>query len=103
MYYRIFHIQGFKKRAIFVGCFVILWAVTVSFLFTFICVPVEKLWKPEIEGHCIDTLGVWLANASSTILTDTIILLLSIPHVWVLQLKTIEKIGLTIVFSLGFL
>lgn len=103
MYYRIFHFRFFKKRAIIVGCFVIMWAITISFLFTFICVPVQKLWKPDIEGHCVDELGVWLANASCTIFTDIVILCLPMPQVWKLQLKTPEKLGLTLVFGLGFL
>jgi hypothetical protein len=103
MYYRIFRFPGFKKQVICVGTFVILWAICVSFLFTFICVPVEKLWHPDIDGRCVSELGVWLANASSTIVSDIIILLLPIPQVWNLQLKKYEKIGLTLVFSLGFL
>lgn len=103
MYYRIFRFPFFKKQVICVGAYVVIWAVCVSFLFTFICVPVEKLWHPDIEGRCVSELGVWLANASSTIFSDVIILLLPIPQVWRLQLKTFEKVGLTLVFGLGFL
>ncbi|KAG8410067.1 hypothetical protein J3459_007766 [Metarhizium acridum] len=103
MYYRIFRFPLFKGQVAGVGAFVVLWAVCVSFLFTFICVPVEKLWRPAIEGRCVSELGVWLANASSTIFSDVVILLLPIPQVWRLQLKTLEKVGLTLVFGLGFL
>jgi hypothetical protein len=103
MYYRIFHFPFFKMQVMAVGCFVVTWAITISFLFTFICVPVEKLWRPELEGRCVSELGVWLANASSTIFSDIMILLLPIPQIWKLQLKKIEKVGLTMVFSLGFL
>ncbi|PWI69102.1 hypothetical protein PCL_01487 [Purpureocillium lilacinum] len=102
MYYRIFHFPMFKRLVIGVGAFVVTWAICVSFLFTFICVPVEKLWRPELPGHCVSELGVWLANASSTIFSDIVILLLPIPQIWRLQLKRTEKVGLTFVFSLGF-
>ncbi|KAK2600022.1 hypothetical protein QQS21_005256 [Conoideocrella luteorostrata] len=102
MYYRIFHFPFFKKLTIGVGCFVVTWAVCISFLFSFICSPVEKLWRPPIPGHCVSELGVWLANASSTIFSDVVILLLPIPQIWRLQLKKFEKIGLTLVFGLGF-
>ncbi|KID75583.1 uncharacterized protein G6M90_00g046370 [Metarhizium brunneum] len=102
MYYRIFRFPLFKRQVVAVGGFVVLWAVCVSFLFTFICVPVEKLWRPAVEGRCVSELGVWLANASSTIFSDVVILLLPIPQVWRLQLKTLEKVGLTLVFGLGF-
>lgn len=103
MYYRIFHFPYFKRLVICAGTFVVLWAFTVSFLFTFICVPVQKLWKPDLEGHCVSELGVWLANASSTIFSDIMILCLPIPQIWKLNLKKSEKIGLTFLFSLGFL
>ena len=103
MYYRIFHFSQFKKLVIGAGCFVIAWAITVSFLFIFICVPVEKLWRPEVPGHCVSELGVWLANAGSTMFSDILILLLPIPQIWRLHLKKYEKVGLTVVFGLGFL
>jgi hypothetical protein len=103
MYYRIFHFPYFKKMAYGIGGFVVAWCITCTFLFIFICVPVEKLWYPDLPGHCIDQVGTWIANAASTILTDVVILLLPIPQVWKLQLRKPEKIGVTIAFCLGFL
>ncbi|OAA72086.1 hypothetical protein ISF_01159 [Cordyceps fumosorosea ARSEF 2679] len=102
MYYRIFRIPNFKKQVIVVGTFVICWAITISFLFTFICKPIEKLWIPELEGKCVNEVAVWLANAGSTIFSDIVILMLPIPQIWRLNLKKSEKIGLTLVFGLGF-
>lgn len=93
----------FKKMVIAVGSFVVIWAFAGTFLFTFICVPTEKLWHPELPGHCISEMGVWLANASSTIFSDIAILILPIPQVWKLNTIKAEKIGLTFVFGLGFL
>lgn len=103
MYYRIFRLPYFKRFIIPVGTFVVAWAIAGTFLFTFICVPTEKLWHPELPGHCISEMGVWVANASSTIVSDIAILLLPIPQVWKLKTKKSEKIGLTLVFGLGFL
>ncbi|KAK3290486.1 uncharacterized protein B0H64DRAFT_452552 [Chaetomium fimeti] len=102
MYYRIFHFAYFKKMAYGIGGFVVAWCITCTFLFIFICVPVEKLWYPDLPGHCIDQVGTWIANAASTILTDVVILILPIPQVWKLQLRRPEKIGVTIAFCLGF-
>ncbi|KAH6631346.1 hypothetical protein F5144DRAFT_531946 [Chaetomium tenue] len=102
MYYRIFHFPYFKKMAYGIGGFVVAWCITCTFLFIFICVPVEKLWYPDLPGHCIDQVGTWIANAASTILTDVAILFLPIPQVWKLQLRRPEKIGVTIAFCLGF-
>jgi hypothetical protein len=103
MYYRIFHVPYFKKMAWVVGAFVMAWVVCITFLFIFICVPVEKLWYPELPGRCINQVATWIANAASTILTDLIILLMPLPQLWKLRLKKREKIGLTFAFSLGFL
>ncbi|ORY57802.1 uncharacterized protein BCR38DRAFT_353991 [Pseudomassariella vexata] len=102
MFYRIFHFGYFKKWAYIIGTFVIAWVVCVTFLFVFICVPVEKLWYPDLPGHCIDQVGTWIANAASTIVTDLAILVLPIPQIWSLQLKTRQKVALTIMFGLGF-
>jgi hypothetical protein len=103
MYYRIFHVPYFKKMAWAVGGFVMAWVVCITFLFIFICVPVQKLWYPDLPGHCINQVGTWIANASSTIFTDLAILFLPIPQIWKLQLRTTEKMGLTCAFGLGFL
>ncbi|KAK0388882.1 hypothetical protein NLU13_5125 [Sarocladium strictum] len=102
MYYRIFHVPYFKKMAWVVGVFVMAWVVCITFLFIFICVPVQKLWYPLLPGRCIDQVATWIANAASTILTDLIILLMPLPQLWRLRLKKREKIGLTFAFSLGF-
>jgi hypothetical protein len=103
MYYRIFHFPYFKTWAYVIGTFVILWVICITFLFIFICVPVQKIWNPNIPGRCINQVGTWIANAVSTIATDVAILLLPIPQVWKLQLRTSEKIAVLVAFSLGFL
>lgn len=103
MYYRIFHFPYFKRWAYIIGGFVIAWVICVIFLFIFICVPVQKLWYPEIPGHCINQVGTWIANAVSTIVTDVAILILPIPQVWKLKLHRSEKLALTVAFGLGFL
>jgi hypothetical protein len=103
MYYRIFHFPYFKRWAYIIGTFVILWVITITFCFIFICVPVKKLWYPSLPGHCINQVGTWIANAASTIMTDLVILVLPMPQVWKLQLRLSEKLALTLAFSLGFL
>ncbi|KAG5943477.1 hypothetical protein E4U59_000348 [Claviceps monticola] len=102
MYYRIFRHTYFKKMAWVVGAFVWAWIICITFLFIFICVPVQKLWTPQLPGHCINQVGTWIANAASTILTDLLILIMPMPEIWTLQLRRPEKIGLTLAFGLGF-
>ncbi|KAK4864288.1 hypothetical protein LT330_010081 [Penicillium expansum] len=102
MYYRIFRFPYFKTWAYIIGVFVILWVICITFLFIFICVPVQKLWYPQIPGRCINQVATWVANAVSTIATDVVILVLPIPQVWKLQLRMSEKIAVLVAFSLGF-
>lgn len=102
MYYRIFRVPYFKKMAWIVSIFVFSWVICITFLFIFICIPVEKLWYPDIPGRCINQVGTWIANAASTIFTDVVILMLPLPPIWKLQLGRSEKIGLTTAFALGF-
>ncbi|OQE30732.1 hypothetical protein PENFLA_c002G04096 [Penicillium flavigenum] len=102
MYYRIFRFPYFKTWAYIIGVFIILWVICITFLFIFICVPVQKLWYPQLPGRCIDQVATWVANAVSTIATDVAILLLPIRQVWKLQLRMSEKIAVLIAFSLGF-
>ncbi|SPO01622.1 related to integral membrane protein [Cephalotrichum gorgonifer] len=101
MYYRIFRVSYFKTMAWIVGAFVMAWVVCITFLFIFICVPVEKLWYPHLPGRCINQVGTWIANAASTIFTDLVILCLPLSQVWKLRLQKAEKIALTVAFSLG--
>ena len=103
MYYRIFRVPYFKKMAWAVGTFVMVWVVTITFLFIFICVPVAKMWYPDLPGKCINQVATWIANAASTIFTDLIILLMPLPPLWGLKLGKREKIGLTAAFGLGSL
>lgn len=103
LYYRIFRFANVKRWSYLIGGFVFGWAVIMTFLFCFVCVPLEKLWNPAAEGYCIDQVATWIANAASTILTDLMILVLPLPAIWKLQLSWREKYGLLVAFTLGFL
>ena len=103
MYYRIFRLPYFKKMAWGVGAFVMVWVVTITFIFIFICVPVQKMWYPDLPGKCVNQVATWIANAASTIFTDLIILIMPIPPIWSLTLAKREKIGVTTAFGLGSL
>lgn len=103
MYYRIFRVPYFKKMAWAVGGFVMAWVICITFLFVFICIPVKKMWYPDVPGKCINQVATWIANAASTLLTDITILMMPLPQLWSLQLKKREKVGLTAAFGLGSL
>lgn len=103
MYYRIFRIPFFKLMSWILGSFVVTWAICVLFLSVFACTPMQKAYSPDLPGRCNNHRAVWAVHSVFTTLTDIIILGMPIVKLWSLRLKTTEKVGLTLAFSLGFL
>lgn len=104
LYYRVFQFGYFKGAAYGIGTLVTSWAIAATLISLFLCTPMEKLWFPEVPGHCISTIVVRLMNSGVSILTDVMILCLPISAIWSLQQAAwTQKIGLTLVFALGFL
>lgn len=104
MYYRIFKIMPyFRAAASVVAGLVILTALGFSFIYPFLCTPVQKLFYPDIEGKCLSAVTVGITNGSINILTDVLTLCLPFPQVWTLPLKVMEKITVSIAFALGLL
>jgi hypothetical protein len=85
--------------AIFFGC----WAITISFLLTLICMPVEKYWYPSIEGRCFNSLVIWYIMASFNLITDIALFIMPLPVIGSLQLRRKQKYTLIFVFGLGLL
>ncbi|PVH91852.1 hypothetical protein DM02DRAFT_663536 [Periconia macrospinosa] len=67
----------------------------------FICTPVQKFWKTELEGHCINKSASWLANAVMSVITDLMIIILPMPVIRRLQLKPTQKYLLMGIFAFG--
>lgn len=102
------YLRIFSSRNIRMLCYLFLfillpaasWAI---FAGIFLCSPTEKLWKPQIPGHCMDARTYWLSVAGIDIGLDFLILLLPLPAISGLRLPRKQKLGLVLVFMLGFL
>lgn len=68
-----------------------------------ICIPLQKLWNPELDGHCINNTVFLLTDCAVSIISDFTILILPIPLVWALQMPTKRKTEITTVFAMGLL
>jgi hypothetical protein len=66
------------------------------------CIPLSSIWDPAVPGKCIG-LAVPLGNSILHIVTDFIIIALPLPALIKLKMNARRKIGLVMVFSLGFL
>lgn len=68
----------------------------------FMCSPVQKGWDPMLPGHCGTTSALWTGSAIPSVFIDLVILLLPIPKIWSLQMGRSQKVGITLVFILGY-
>ncbi|KAH8788357.1 hypothetical protein F5883DRAFT_635253 [Diaporthe sp. PMI_573] len=68
----------------------------------FLCNPPRKAWDVDIPGTCGNANMMYTAMASADLIIDIIVILLPMPILWTLQLKTSKKVLLTAVFGLGF-
>ncbi|KAI6879201.1 hypothetical protein KC360_g8103 [Hortaea werneckii] len=78
----------------------VLWAVLGG---TLLCRPVSKLWDPAVQGgRCMSAEKYWLSVAGLDIGLDVLVLVLPLPGIWGLRLPRRQKVGLVVVFLLGF-
>ena len=96
--------QGLFEKAIrlFVAILCLFYIAT-FFVKIFVCVPRARIWNKSVPGRCLDNAAVLNANGIFNLLTDVIILLVPLKAVWGLQLDRRRKIGVVMVFTLGFL
>ena len=79
------------------------WTFAYAFLVVFTCRPVAKVWDFELPGHCVNsTLGAALSTGG-VLVSDLAILTLPIIWVWKLQMDRRRKLGVSLIFAMGFL
>ncbi|KAH6988649.1 hypothetical protein EDB80DRAFT_690207 [Ilyonectria destructans] len=102
-YHRIFTVAEPRMRSIIyvVGGFVFLYSVMTVLVTIFLCVPVEKFWRPGVPGICLNRTAVWCTNAALNVATDFAIILLPMPALKKLKLPNYQKRAVIIVFAVG--
>ena len=102
LYMRIM-VHGVQRTANYVLLGIIVACNIWVFIGQFIqCIPLRALWDPSVPGTCLGV-AVNIGNSVLHIITDFFIFLLPIPTLLKLKINTKRKIGLIVVFSLGFL
>lgn len=99
-YYRAFGVQ-LKLWIYAAGAIVVMWAIIFSFVFIFLCDPVEQQWTIDRIGHCMDQILVLKCIIMTNVLTDIMIIILPISTVWALQMRKTEKFAILSCFALG--
>lgn len=90
-----------------IAVYVVLGIVVACNIWVFInnfiqCIPLESIWDPDVTGTCLG-LAVTIGNSVLHIITDFFIFILPLPALAKLKINKKQKIGLILVFSLGFL
>ncbi|KAI0146367.1 hypothetical protein GGR57DRAFT_478958 [Xylariaceae sp. FL1272] len=73
------------------------------FVVAFRCVPIAKLWRPEISGHCVDIHPFWYTGFVFNLVVDLILFIEPIPFTLKLQMPLVKRVGLLFMMSLGLL
>ncbi|KAI1169843.1 hypothetical protein F4777DRAFT_162342 [Nemania sp. FL0916] len=66
------------------------------------CIPLNKIWQPELKGKCINKKILFAVGSSFNIFTDLLILGLPLKIFICLKIPRQTKIALMIIFLLGF-
>ena len=105
LYRRIFTGETFR-RVVWAG-FAMVFTWTVGFFFAnlFQCWPISVNWTGfgGDPWYCINSNIMLIAHAWTDVFTDVIILMMPLPCIWALQMKTMHKVGVSAIFLLGFL
>jgi hypothetical protein len=76
---------------------------TLMFVEIFQCVPRKKIWNPTVQGKCININQTFVATGVINVVDDWVILILPLVWTWKLQLRTKQKIGVSLIFATGLL
>ncbi|ETS81523.1 hypothetical protein PFICI_06525 [Pestalotiopsis fici W106-1] len=101
-YRRCFGVSNHMDRAALVMIGVVLaWAITFTFLFIFLCDPIQQQWSTARIGHCMDqiTIVIWLCATNIT--TDLVIMGMPMYTIWHLRMRKTEKLAMASCFALG--
>lgn len=100
LYLRVFSVH--LRNWIYAGlAIIVVWALIFTFVFIFLCNPVQQQWSLERIGHCMDQILVLKSLIMTNILTDLFIFVLPIRSVWKLQMRKTEKLAVISCFALG--
>ncbi|TGO82552.1 hypothetical protein BPOR_0807g00010 [Botrytis porri] len=101
MYRRIFPVRSIKIGSLVIGGLSVAWCISIIMVSVFQCVPIQKIWNPTLEGHCVNLKASFIGNAIPNILTDVAILALPMQQVWGLHTSVMQKTHISFVFLLG--
>ena len=103
-YTRIFRIVATFRIALYI-CYAltIMWLISNIPIAVAYCLPIQKFWKPQLEGKCINLFLWHITEGVFDVFLNVCILALPMPVVWQLHASTSRKILLMVAFFFGYL
>ncbi|RDL41430.1 uncharacterized protein BP5553_01409 [Venustampulla echinocandica] len=101
-YLRIFQTRTFKILTYSVGLTTVGYSLGTMVASILQCQPIARSWNKAIPGKCLPVTSLWLSTNVLAIITDLAIILLPVYQLRRLQLPLFQKIGLFVLFGLGF-
>ncbi len=76
MYRRIFVGKGMQRATLAALLILIAWGIALVSSLAMICLPIQALWDPTVEGHCMPFVPAFFAPAVINMVTDFSIFLI---------------------------
>jgi len=102
LYIRVLKYQPACRAAWIMLAVVVIYNIWLLATMLSICVPLEAFWDPNVRGDCKPGSTMW-ASIGLHITTDFLIFSIPLPVVWKMRLPCQKKLGLALLFALGFL
>jgi len=103
LYARVFRTTRMYKVYLGMIAFVAVYGLWLILSGIFGCVPVQAFWDITLPANCLPREPLWYANAAGNIFTDFAVFLSPFLVLKTSSLPRRQKIGLHVVFLLGFL
>jgi hypothetical protein len=106
LFRRIFIGALFSKVSLLALSIVLAWTVAFFFATLFQCGTIpSRLWTSprDVATYCSAYKYIQLGHATSDVATDLVVLTIPMPIIWRLHMTTRQKLGLLIVFMLGYM
>jgi len=102
-YHRVFGSKMALRWTLYtIGAITVLWWVVITFIAIFQCTPVTgSIAAPG--SNCLKPLPFFYAQTIPNLITDFAILLVPMPILWQLQMRLTKKLGLILIFTIGYL
>ncbi|KAL4809832.1 hypothetical protein BDV18DRAFT_150340 [Aspergillus unguis] len=104
LYYRIVSASSrrvYRYILYVIAAIVVGYSVAITFALIFACRPIAKAWNAALPGSCVDQNGLYAATAVTNTVTDVALIVVPVPVVFSLNMPTLQKVGLFMVFVVG--